>query len=69
MDKEKVINSLPIRDFYDNELPGIKWNGKDGKVRCCFHEDKEPSLSINNATGFYKCFGCDASGDGLSSST
>mgnify|MGYP002683251000 CR=1 FL=1 len=42
MDKEKVINSLPIRDFYDNELPGIKWNGKDGKVRCCFHEDKEP---------------------------
>jgi len=63
MDKEKVINSLPIRDFYDNELPGIKWNGKDGKVRCCFHEDKEPSLSINNATGFYKCFGCDASGD------
>ena len=33
------------------------------KVICPFHEDAEPSLSINLEKGFWKCFGCDKTGD------
>ena len=35
------------------------------KVRCPFHDDDDPSLSINLAKGIYQCFGCDAKGNTL----
>lgn len=31
-------------------------------VKCCFHSDRSPSLSINAETGAFKCFACDAFG-------
>jgi len=27
-------------------------------VHCCFHEDHNPSLSINLVHGYCRCFGC-----------
>lgn len=41
---------------------GITLKGKQTNVRCCFHDDKTPSLSINRHTGAFYCFGCGASG-------
>lgn len=32
---------------------------------CCFHQERTPSLEINDAKGFYHCHGCGASGDAL----
>jgi len=32
------------------------------QVNCCFHEDRNPSLSINIESGHFKCFSCDAKG-------
>lgn len=32
-------------------------------ARCIFHDDHDPSLSINVEEGFFYCFGCHASGD------
>jgi hypothetical protein len=31
-------------------------------VLCCFHDDKDPSLSINLISGGFYCFGCGAKG-------
>ena len=36
--------------------------GIELRLRCPFHEDKTPSLSINAATGKFHCFGCHAKG-------
>ena len=36
--------------------------GMELRLRCPFHEDKTPSLSINAETGKYHCFGCHAKG-------
>jgi len=50
--------------FYEKYVGTVKKAGKFGfKALCPFHEDTNPSLSINGATGQFKCFGCDAQGD------
>lgn len=41
---------------------GITLKGKQTNVKCCFHGDKTPSLSINKDTGAFYCFGCGVSG-------
>ncbi|MBP8282949.1 MAG: AAA family ATPase [Chromatiaceae bacterium] len=37
-------------------------DGYAPKVRCPFHRDQTPSLSLHLETGAWKCFGCDAHG-------
>ena len=32
-------------------------------MHCCFHEDKNASMSLNPKTGLFKCHGCQAQGD------
>lgn len=34
-------------------------------VKCCFHSDSRPSLSINLKSGGFFCFGCGAKGGDL----
>ena len=40
----------------------LGYNLRDGMNLCPFHDDKNPSLSVDDAKGVFKCFGCDKQG-------
>jgi len=44
-------------------FPGVKRKGQRYFTLCPFHSEKNPSLSINPATGTWYCFGCGESGN------
>lgn len=39
--------------------------GKNYSACCPFHNEKSPSFTVNEAKGFFYCFGCGASGDAI----
>lgn len=49
-------------DFYRQELERLKIRGQWGQGLCPFHEEKNPSFSVNLQTGFFKCHSCGAKG-------
>jgi len=54
-------NYLP---FYKRYLSNLKkGKGAEYQSLCCFHDEKNPSLSINIKSGRYYCHGCNAKGD------
>ena len=65
---EEVKSQVSIRDVLAHyalmqgttEKPSK--HGLELRLRCPFHEDKTPSLSINAETGKFHCFGCHAKG-------
>lgn len=62
----EIDKRINWKSFYSNYLQGIKdvHNGHFNAL-CCFHTDKEASLSINEANGTYKCFACGETGNAL----
>lgn len=48
--------------YYNQQFPGLKVKSTWVNVRCCFHEDHIPSLSINMIDGHFKCHACDTKG-------
>ena len=49
--------------FGDIIPPNTDMTKENIVVNCCFHADKNPSLSINTKKGVYNCFSCGAKGD------
>jgi DNA primase len=60
---EEVRARADIVDIIGEFVPDLKKSGKDYKSKCPFHEDRTPSFYVVPSKGFYKCFGCDESGD------
>ena len=52
-------------DFYKKQFPKLHVQGNWATARCCFHDDRIPSLVINMKQGYFKCFSCDAKGGGI----
>ena len=64
MNKEQIMFRLNKEDFYKNLVPSLKVNGKPEALGLCpFHDDHNPSLSVNLETGLFRCFSCGAKGD------
>ncbi len=54
--------SIP-KDILQRHLDLIPLGGRRrGLVRCVFHDDARPSLSVDLDRGFFHCFGCGAQG-------
>jgi DNA primase len=66
MEKQAILNhfSGDFKPFYSKYLKQIRSTG-NGQLQalCSFHDDKNPSLSIDIATGQYFCHGCGKKGD------
>ena len=43
----------------------LKKNGKGYFGLCPFHDDHNPSLSVNPSKNLWQCFGCGAGGDAI----
>ena len=64
MDKRQVLSRLNIGSFYQHFIPSLKINEKSESLGLCpFHDDHNPSLSVNIKKGLYHCFSCGAKGD------
>lgn len=64
--KNKITNHFNgnFKSFYSKYLPKLKSiGGEEYRAICPFHEDSNPSLSINNSNGKYFCHGCNKKGD------
>ncbi|MCW8452510.1 CHC2 zinc finger domain-containing protein [Legionella quinlivanii] len=48
--------------YYSKQFQTLKIKSEWVKVKCCFHDDSTPSLSINMVSGHFRCFGCGAKG-------
>ncbi len=62
--KAEILERLSFESFYTDELKELKPTaGGNALALCPFHEDHNPSLSVNLETGVFNCFSCDAQGD------
>lgn len=59
---DEIRNRLKLSDLIARSTKVFK-KGKTVKALCPFHNEKTPSFGIDDARGFYHCFGCGASGD------
>lgn len=60
--REQIISENRIEKLM--EMDGVKLIQSPGgwKARCCFHDDKNPSMTIDSAKGLFHCHGCKAGG-------
>lgn len=61
-----VLKAIDFRSFYQRHISKFATNGKtEVQCLCPFHEDKDPSLSVNVETGLFNCFGCGEKGNAI----
>ena len=58
------IRSIDITTIIEPYVE-LKLKGRDLWGLCPFHNEKSPSFKVDSDKGFFKCFGCDAKGDGI----
>lgn len=63
VDKKQILEKLDIEEYYSSKLDDFKVSSSgQAKALCPFHDDTNPSLSVNTNTGQFNCFGCDKKG-------
>lgn len=59
---DELRAKLSIVDVVADKVKLIR-KGREFQACCPFHNEKTPSFTVNEAKGFYHCFGCGAHGD------
>jgi DNA primase len=65
-EKDEIKGRVDIVALFDSFGVELTAKGKGFAGRCPWHDDKEPSLSVDREKGLYHCFGCGESGDVVS---
>jgi len=60
--KRAIRERVPILDLVSQHV-SLTRAGKYYKGLCPFHDDSNPSLQVDPAGQWFKCYGCDAKGD------
>lgn len=60
---QEVVASLDVARWLEEQGIRLRGAGDERSMRCPFHEDRNPSLSINVRTGLWHCHGCQANGN------
>ncbi|MWV61409.1 DNA primase [Helicobacter saguini] len=61
---ERLKGNIDIVELISSYID-VKKAGRDYVALCPFHDEKTPSFSISATKGMYHCFGCGASGSGI----
>ena len=61
-DSEEIKNKILLSSEIEKKTRLVK-KGKDYWCCCLFHQEKTPSMKINDELGSFYCFGCGAKGD------
>ncbi|MBP5699039.1 MAG: DNA primase, partial [Alphaproteobacteria bacterium] len=59
---EELRSRISVADVVGAKVKLVK-KGREYQGLCPFHQEKTPSFTVNEAKGFYHCFGCGAHGD------
>ena len=62
---QKVLEATNIVDLISESGISLNRSGTNYKGLCPFHSEKTPSFNVNPLRGFFHCFGCKISGDGI----
>ncbi len=61
--RERVRAAVDMVDLVQTRTELKRSGGSSYSGRCCFHEERSPSLSVDADRKLYHCFGCQAGGD------
>lgn len=59
---DELRSKISIVDVVGDKVKLVR-KGREYQACCPFHNEKTPSFTVNEAKGFYHCFGCGAHGD------
>ncbi|NLY04328.1 MAG: DNA primase, partial [Campylobacter sp.] len=65
--RESIEKLLEVTDIVDvvGTYINLKRSGRNFVGICPFHDDRNPSMSVNSELGIYHCFSCKAGGDAI----
>jgi len=63
LEKDNIKDRVDIVSLFQEFGVSLTQKGKSWTGLCPFHEDKNPSLSVDREKGLYNCFGCGEAGD------
>ena len=61
---ERLLSIVDIVDVVEKYVP-LKRSGRNWVGICPFHDDRNPSMSVNSQMGIFHCFSCKAGGNAI----